>query len=457
MGLTYNPIFLTTEQAKFGLKPEELTQFLPVLTSAIKEVKAAKASQQYGFAKLPHATAEVSQIKMLADEIVSKYNSVVLIGIGGQDLGVRAVNRALGHQFRNFTKEARKGYPQLFFIGNTTDPEPIYELLDLIDLNTTLIIMSSKSGNTVEQMASFLILRDKLIDTVGVVRAKEQILTITDAKTGTLRQITDLEGYRSVSMPDDVGGRYSVLSIAGLLPLACVGVEIERLLEGARDIDQLDDRGVEVASDNYAGVSLAAQYAYHQYLAYERHQIHQNVLFMYSYKMREIGSWYRQLWAESLGKRLNRLEEEVNLGPTPISSLGPTDQHSQCQLYMEGPADKIFTFVRVKNVPRDIVLPDAYPDLEGVNYLKGINLQKILLAEQEATAEALARAGKPSVLLELSELDAYSLGQLLYFFELATVYAGALWNINPFDQPGVELGKKLMFQKLGRKGFEKVA
>jgi glucose-6-phosphate isomerase len=327
----------------------------------------------------------------------------------------------------------------------------------MIDLNSTLIIMSSKSGNTVEQMATFLILRDKLIDTVGAVRAKEQILTITDVQKGTLRQITDLEGYRSMSMPGDVGGRYSVLSVAGLLPLACAGVKIERLLEGARDFDMLDERGIEDASDNYAGVSPAAQYAYHQYLAYERHQMHQSVLFTYNYKMREIGSWYRQLWAESLGKRLNRLEEEVNIGPTPISSVGPTDQHSQCQLYMEGPADKIFTFVRVKNVARDIVLPDAYPDLEGVSYLKGINLNKILLAEQEATAEALARAGRPSVVLELSELDPYSLGQLLYFFELAAVYAGSLWNIDPFDQPGVELGKKLMYQKLGRKGFEKVA
>ncbi|MEI8003808.1 MAG: hypothetical protein WCG94_05680, partial [Methanothrix sp.] len=358
--------------------------------------------------------------------------------------------------FRNFHPLSGNGYPKLFFIGNTTDPEPIYELLELVDLKETLIMMSSKSGNTVEQMASFLILRDKLIDEVGPVKAKEQILCLTDANSGTLRQIVDLEGYRSVAIPGDVGGRFSVLSVAGLLPLACAGIEVERLLEGARDMDEQDSKSAEDASVGLSEVSMAAQYAYHQYLAYERHNLRINVLFMYSYKMREVGSWFRQLWAESLGKRVNRLEEEVHIGPTPISSLGPTDQHSQCQLYMEGPADKIFSFVRVKAAKRDIELPDAFPTIDGVSYLKGINLQRILLAEQEATAEALAQAGKPSTLLELSELNAYNLGQLLYFFELATVYAGSLWNIDPFNQPGVELGKQLMFQKLGRKGFEQI-
>ena len=444
MTLHYTPNYLFEDQLNGGLTKEQISAHQDKLDAAFAKVQQEKAAGTLGFAKLPYATDQLAEIQAMADGIAAKFASVVVIGIGGPDLGTRAVHRALNHQYFNQSEQVRHGRPQLFFVGDTTDPIVLHELLDVVDLHKTAVVMVSKSGNTLEQMASFIVLRDHLIQVVGADQARQQIFTITDPEKGTLREITNAEGYANLCVPTDVGGRFAVLSPVGLFPLAIVGVDIAALLHGASDMDKAD-----TGSES----SAPAQFAFHQFLAYTVQKRPITVMFPYSYAMREIGLWFRQLWAESLGKKMSLDGEVVHTGPTPIAAVGPTDQHSQVQLYMEGPQDKIMTFVRVTETKRDITLPEAFPEKEGVAYMKGLSMQHILLAEESATAKALAQEGRPSTELTLDSLDAYNIGQLLYFFELATAYAGYLWNVDAYDQPGVELGKTLMYQALGRSGF----
>lgn len=444
MALYYSPNFFFADGIRDGITPDQVAAHQSKFDAAVAKVQGEKRDGKLGFAKLPYNHEETERVISLAGEIAAEFKSVIVIGIGGSDLGTRAIHRALNHQYYNQSESVRAGRPQLYFVGDTTDPLVLQELLDVVDLSTACLVMVSKSGNTSEQMASFIVLRDHLIGVVGEDVAKRHIVTITDPSEGTLREITNQEGYRSMAMPTDVGGRFSVLSAVSLLPLAIVGVDVRGLLQGAADMDK---------ADTEANPSSAAQFAFHQYLAFTEQNRPMSIMFPYSYGMREVGFWFRQLWAESLGKKTDLDGNVVHTGPTPIAAVGPTDQHSQVQLYMEGPQDKIVTFLTVNNHPRDIVLPEAFPDKEGVSYMKGISMQKILLAEADATAEALMHEGRPSVRVALDVLDAYHIGQLLYFFELATAYAGYLWNVNAYDQPGVELGKKLMYKALGRHGF----
>ena len=402
---------------------------------AYQKIQDQKKAGGLGFAKLPYQE-DLSAIQSLAEAVRKEFRDVILVGIGGSDLGTRAVHRALNHQFHNFLRR-----PRLFFLGDTTDPVAINEVLDVVDLAQAAVIVVSKSGNTVEQMSTFVYLRQCLVDRVGAEATASHIIILTDATTGTLRDLVKQEGYRSLTVPDEVGGRFSVLSNVGLFPLAVAGIDIKALLAGAREMDGQDSRSKD---------SLAFQYAALQYWHYgQGHKI--SVVMPYSYSLREFGFWYRQLWAESLGKKLNLAGKVVNVGPTPIAAVGPTDQHSQAQLYMEGPADKVFTFITVKEPVVNIELKASFPALE---YLKGHTFNEILLAEQQATAYALAEEGRPSCDIVLDTLDAHHLGQLLYFFEMAVSYAGVLFDINTYDQPGVEIGKKYMYGLLGRPGFE---
>lgn len=408
-------------------------------TEAYQAVQQQISQSKLGFSKLPFATTE--DITELADQVAGEVESVIVVGIGGSDLGARAVQRMLNHQFYNFKPEYRNGRPQLFFAGDTTDPVPLQEILDVVDLSVTAVVMISKSGNTLEQMATFIFLRDRLLKEVGEEVTRKRIITVTDPETGLLRKLTDQEGYRSLSVPPDVGGRFSVLSAVGLFPLAIAGVDISQMLAGAREVAAQDAKGQEV--------SLPLKFAYHQYLAYlEGRSI--SVLFAYTYSMRELGLWYRQIWAESLGKKLDRSGKVVNTGPTPVAAVGPTDQHSQVQLYIEGPQDKIITFLTVDESFVNLELPSAFPEIPSISYLGGKQMKDVVSHEAEATAEALHREGRPSLNLSVSKLDAYHVGMLLYFFELATAYGGEFWDVNAYDQPGVEHAKILMNKAMGK-------
>lgn len=441
-----------------GIKDFEIKDNLFRLQDIYREMQTDKMEGGLGFAKLPYQKDQLEEIIWLARVVREEFESVIVIGVGGSDLGTRAVQRALNHQFYNQIKNLRQGGPRLYFVGDTTDPVDLEEVIDVVDLKTTLVVMVSKSGNTVEQMSSFLSLRQRLVDLLGYEDHKKHIVTVTDPEGGNLRELTNREGYRSLPVPQDVGGRFSVLSSVGLFPLAVVGIDIKALLQGAQDMDKHDCETEDVTKN------IPAYYTYLMYLSYTLRRQSIRVLMPYVYSLRDFGFWYRQLWAESLGKAATLDGNAVEVGPTPIAALGPTDQHSQLQLYMEGPINKAIIFitadtasVKTENGVKDLSgleVPKAFEDMEGVGYLGGHTFNEILQAEQKSTQYALTKAGRPSCHISIPCLDAYNLGQLIYFFELAVTYAGKFHHVNPFDQPAVEIGKRYMYGLLGREGYE---
>jgi glucose-6-phosphate isomerase len=304
----------------------------------------------------------------------------------------------------------------------------------------------SKSGGTAETMAQYLVVRQWLEDALGGAAARHLVFT-TDPARGALRELAVREGIATLEVPPDVGGRFSVLSPVGLLPAALVGIDVAGLLAGAR-------QAIESAEADQLGRNPAALYAALHWAADADLQARINVLMPYTDRLREFAEWYRQLWAESLGKRVDRGGQAVHRGPTPVGAVGATDQHSQVQLFMEGPYDKAITFVVVDELGVDLTIP-ARADLPAdLAYLPGHTLGELLRAEYEATSAALAQMGRMSCTLRLPALSPASLGEAIMFLQLATGYAGVWYGVDPFDQPGVELGKKLTFAAMGRPGFE---
>lgn len=441
--LQYDYTFMMADTVgEYGASEAEIADLQPQLTEAQQIILQQKDNEQLGFAQLPHDTATLQQVQKLADQVRSDYSTLVVLGIGGSDLGARAVHAALNHTYYNVLPNQTH---RLFFAGDNTDPKALADLVDMLDFEHTAINVISKSGDTVETMSTFVYLRQRLIDAVGQEQAAEHIIVTTDAEKGSMRQIVQREGYRSLSVPGNVGGRYSVLSAVGLFPLAYAGIDIEQLLAGAFEMDER--LAITPVDQNPALI-----YAGLQFLGYTRRHQNLSVMMPYADGMRGLGQWYRQLWAESLGKRQNTDGEEVNVGPTPIAAVGATDQHSQVQLYIEGPYDKLITFIVVDESERSIRLSgtDGIPELQ---YLRGLELNDLLLTEAKSTAMALAHNHRPNGTILLPKLNEYYVGQLLYFLEMACAYSGLLYNVDAYNQPGVELGKQLMYAQLGRQGY----
>lgn len=418
-----------------GSLPELSTDQKRGAESAYSRIKEKQAAGELAFTGLPNG--QTDEIMALAVALRQEVGAIILIGIGGSDLGARAIHRALNHQFYNLLPERKRG-PQLFFAGDTTDPVALQEIIEVADMHNVALIVISKSGNTIEQMSTFTYLRSKLIEAIGEELSLKRIVFVTDEKEGSLRQLATTYGYRTLAAPEGVGGRFAVLSSIGLLTAAITGIDIADLLKGATEL--------KIADEQAGQESLVVQFAAFQFAAFERGQ-HCSVLMPYVYGLREFAFWFRQLWAESLGKN--------GSGPTPIAAIGPTDQHSQLQLYQEGPNDKIYTFLTVDEQPYDLILPRSFPELPAAAYLEGHTFGEIIANEACATLLALAQANRPTCNLRLTRLDAQHLGALFYFFELATAYAGELFEINAYDQPGVELSKTMLFGLLGRPGYER--
>ena len=394
---------------------------------------------------LPFEEEGVARIRQVADEIAGQFDALVVLGIGGSALGTTAVARALLPGLHNqLNREHRNGRPRLYVLDNV-DPVTINELLAHLDPLKTCFCVISKSGTTVETMSQFLIARQWLQASVGSDHVN-QMLIVTDREKGVLRRLVDSEGYRSFAVPDGVGGRFSVLTAVGLLPLAIAGVDIERLLAGAASFASRLDSPELMENPAYLNAAL-------QYLGYNK-GLSISVFMPYCDQLRDLADWFRQLWAESLGKKIRLDGSDDPVGPTLVKAIGATDQHSQIQLYTEGPADKMVTFVTVAN--RDDIAFPAVVDVPELEYLAGKTAGSLLQAEQRATAAALAHCGRPSVTLQLETVSAESLGALLYMLEIQTIFAGALFNIDPLDQPGVEAGKNYTYAMMGRPGFSTV-
>ncbi len=442
--LRYDPSHLFVEE--HGLSEEEIGTTRKELEHAITWFMELHTSGRVGIVDLALRDDLLDQSAELASELRARFDDVVVLGIGGSSLGPHAIYAALQHPYHHLLKET--DLPRLHFPDNV-DPHTFTSLLDVLNLERTLFVVITKSGGTAETASQFMIVYKLLEKTYGAAAARSQIITITDPQKGNLRALTSEMGWKSLPVPEYIEGRFSVLSPVGLFPAAMAGVDVSSMIAGARDMARqfLDDPVSHPAS-------VAAQ---HYWLLHTRHGKSVHVLMPYSDGLYFTAQWFMQLWGESLGKRVDNNGREIFTGPTPVAVRGTTDQHSQLQLYIEGPFDKVITFMAFEKHESDVKIPNVFKHLDSYSYLGGHTMGELFDTERRATALSLFRERRPNATVYLSKLDAYSLGQVFMFYELATAVSGGLYHINPFNQPGVEHGKKLTYGALGRPGFEEFA
>lgn len=404
-----------------------------------------KPGQWLQWMNLGYSEETVWYVKEFASMVKGKFDNILVLGIGGSVLGGMAVTEALLKPYWNLlSKEQRNGYPRIFFLDNV-DADCMSALLEIIDLKKTLVNVITKSGSTTETMAQYLIIKDLLENELGE-DYRQNIVATTDKDNGIMRQLANQEGYKTFVVPNDVGGRFSVFSAVGLLPFALVGLDIDNMINGIKDMD-LALKNTDIFEN------IAAQGALIQYLMDTEKGKNISVMMPYSSRLKYIPDWFIQLWAESLGKEYNKNGEKVNIGPTPIKAIGATDQHSQVQLYNEGPNNKIITFIRVENFDNKLEIPKIF-EYTGIGYLGGKTINDLLNAEADSTAVSLLDYSRPSVTITLDKIDEYNIGQLLYMLEVQTAIAGELYGVNAFNQPGVEQYKNYTYALMGRIGYE---
>ena len=429
-----------------GLKEGDLEDLTPRLAAVARELAAGRQSGLLAFMDLPYQVEVLTEIRRVSKSLLEWCWSFVVLGIGGSALGARALHQALCHPQYNHFSLARRHHRPSLWVADNIDADWFYGLLDGLELRRTAFNVISKSGSTAETLAQFLFIYRLLKGRFGVDQARERLIVTTDPQKGSLRRLVEKEGFPSLSIPPQVGGRFSVLTPVGLLPAALVGIDLEELLAGARFMDQ---RLKAAEPRQHLAFRLAAIY----YLFATVKHRHILVVMPYATALGGMAEWFCQLWAESLGKKYSLDGRQINAGSTPVRALGATDQHSQLQLYAEGPQDKLITFLEVGKFQHRVELPDLFDDPD-LSYLAGHSLNELLAAEKQAVAFNLMQEGRPSLTLRLPEINSFTIGQLIYLLEVVTVAAAGLFQVNPLDQPGVEGGKKTTYGLLGRPGFE---
>ena len=400
------------------------------------------AAGAVGFPDLPRDEALLQQSMVFADSAKGKFADVVVLGIGGSALAPIALRTALRPpRWNEQPVEARSGHPRLHVLDNV-DPETMTALLERLELSKTLWVVISKSGGTAETMSQLLVAHRRCMD--AKLQPSEHFVYVTDPAKGALRTLARDLSVPAVDIPQNVGGRFSALTPVGVLPSLLIGIDARAMLGGAEAMRSRCE------SDDLFG-NPALMYAAIQWVSHTRHGRNINVFMPYADSLRDFALWFVQLWAESLGKVRS---DGVSVGQTPLPALGATDQHSQVQLFMEGPQDKVVTFVGVRTRGVDLVMPHEFQQVGELAYLGGHSIGELLSIEQRATAGALARRGRPNLTIELDVVDAWHVGGLIMLLELATAYAGQFYGIDAFDQPGVELGKQFAYAMLGRPGTE---
>ena len=448
MKLDYNNMMYETLGAQ-GISQSDIDALLPQIDGAVAAMAKKLTDGGMDWRNLPFEQDEVvKDILAYVEEMKTQIDTFVVLGIGGSALGPLAVQQALNHPYYNELPAAkRNGYPRLYVVDNV-DPEGLVYLFDLLDLNKTLFNVISKSGSTSETMSQFMIIEDMLEERIGKEAAQKRIVCTTDKEKGNLIVIAKNAGYKTFTIPSGVGGRFSELSPVGLLPAAFCGIDIKGLLEGAAEMENL-------CRAEKAGYKAnpAYMYAILHYIAMQRGK-NISVMMPYADSLKLISDWYAQLWAESLGKKYDNHGKIVNVGQTPVKALGATDQHSQVQLYTEGPFDKIIVLMGVDKYRETIEIPKRYGDMPSLGFLGGVTHNQLIQTEQAATEYALTVAGKMNMTITLPHVTPQTIGWLLHFFEIATAFAGELMEINAFDQPGVEEGKDATYALFGRPGYE---
>jgi len=429
-----------------GVAPEMLGgDMSDAFARAHARVEEQRAAGVLGFLDLPYAQETAREVAQLADGFAQWFEDVVVLGIGGSGLGARSLKDALlGPYWNDRAPEDGDHFPRLHVVDNP-DPNTMLGLLKQVSVAKTLFNVVSKSGATAETMAQYLMVRDAVEAAVGADRARGHFLFTTDPVGGALRKIGRAESIPMLPVPENVGGRFSVLSAVGLFPAAVCGVDPRALLAGAAVMEERCRS--ERLAENPAG--LLAVLLHHADRA-QRRPIH--VLMPYCDRLRSVALWFQQLWAESLGKARTVDGVRSPTGPTPMAALGATDQHSFLQLLMEGPDDKVVLFVEVADHGMDPPIPSRHPEMSEFAYLGGHTLGELLNTERRATAEALRLEGRPNATFCMPRVGPEELGQLFMLLQIATVYAGALYRVDPLDQPGVELSKRLTYGLMGRVG-----
>ena len=428
-----------------GFKDSELAEMKESAAQAFNYVAEHRGKGMMGWTELPYNQKEiVEDIIATAKEVRRKFKYFVVLGIGGSALGPIAVFNALCHLHYNDLAPSKRRGPK-FYVEDNVDPERMKALLDVIEPEKTCFNVITKSGATSETMAQYLIISDILNKALGD-KANENIIATTDHAKGNLIKLAKQHNYKTFYIPDGVGGRFSELCPVGLLPAAVLGLDIKAMLAGAAYMDGVCNKPSIAKNPALACAVL-------QVMAMNRGK-NVGVMMPYADSLKTMSDWYCQLWAESLGKNVTLDGKPCNVGQTPVKSLGVTDQHSQVQLYTEGPFDKVVTFLSVKNYREEFPIPHGCEDIPDVSFLGGHTMNELIAAENKATAYALAKAGRQSYTVWLPEVNEFTLGELMYLFELQTAYAGAMFNIDTFNQPGVEAGKQATFALLGKKGYE---
>ena len=430
-------------QEEFG---KYRTKIAEIITDLYKKKDTAGEGLQW--MNLAYSQETSWYVKEYAALVENRFDNILILGIGGSALGGIAVTHALLHPYWNMlSKEERNGFPRIFFLDNI-DPDQINGLLDILDLRKTLVNVITKSGDTTETMAQYMIIKDRLEKELDDDYRKNIIVT-KNKKTGILRQISEQEGYKTFVVPDDIGGRFSVFTAVGLLPFTLVGINIDEIIDGLKDIDQaLQNPDI---SEN-----IAAQNALVHYLLDTKYGKNITVMMPYSDKLKYVADWFIQLWAESLGKSSTIDGNTIHTGPTPIKAIGATDQHSQMQLFNEGPNNKIINFIRVGEFDTTVEIPQIF-QYTGIGYLGGKTMNDLMNAEADSTQASLIDYSRPTITIKMPKINGYYIAQLLYMLEMQTAIAGALYNVNTFNNPSVEQTRNYTYALMGRVGYEESA
>ncbi|MDR0454661.1 MAG: glucose-6-phosphate isomerase [Deferribacteraceae bacterium] len=432
MSLDYN--FSVLKNMKCGISEEQIDTQTVKARKGLAKLSDMVKSKEVGFTELPYQNTD--EMKSLAKDLSRKYNDLIVIGIGGSALGFEAIaNAMLPHGYNSLSFTDRRSFPRYWLLDNA-DPSLVNSVLKYCNQEDTFAIVISKSGSTVETAVNFALVYEWF--KLKTDDMKKHFLVITDPEKGTLRDFANEKGVRSLPLPDNVGGRFSVLSPVGLLPVAILGIDIDKILGGAAKI---------VESDWKQFLTMAAIYMH--FMDQKRAM---TALMPYSSRLIKFAEWFCQLWGESLGKYISDNGNITNFGNTPLRLTGSVDQHSQLQLLREGPDDKFLTFIGLVSHECDKMLKG---DMHSAySYLTDFKMGDILNSELKATEAAIATLGRPSMKLELTLLDEDGLGQLFMIFQYVVAIIGLANDINPFDQPGVEEGKDFTYGLMGRSGYE---
>ena len=422
---------------------EQLREYENKIENTFKTIydKSGAGNDFLGWVTLPSEMTKefIQDIKSQAELLRKKSEVFVVVGIGGSYLGARAVIESLTHQFASLMNKANE--TQIVYAGHNMSEDYLVELLELLDKKDYSMAVISKSGTTTEPAVAFRILKNHLENKYGKEEAKSRIVAITDKERGALKTLANTEGYKTYIVPDNVGGRYSVLTPVGLLPIAVAGIDIEELVNGALAMEKY-------CKENINSNNVVAQYAVARQALYHDGKTNE-ILVSYEPRLHYIAEWWKQLYGESEGKE--------GKGIFPASDTFTTDLHSMGQYIQEGLRNLFETIISVERPSREIRIPLADNDLDQLNYIAGKRLSEVNSTAETATILAHVDGGVPNIIIQIPEISASTIGELIYFFEMGCALSGYMLEVNPFDQPGVEAYKKNMFALLGKKGFEERA